>query len=272
VTVDNAGACGAVAGAAAFEAATGALAAFAHPNLPGPPPSAPGGRRGRNGKSALRTVPGRPTVTAMGAPLSPSDAAPPLFAPAADALRQAIDSPPRPDVGLRELPAPTRVAPSAFALSGSLNRDGEQVASGRLILLADARGQTGWEGTLRFVCYAQAEIDPDIARDPLLPDVAWSWLGDALAAHGVAFRALGGTVTTTASRRFGALAADGDGFDLELRCSWSPDWTDSAPGGGQVWTAAGTVAHLSAFTDLLAAMAGLPPRMNGVVPLPDRRT
>jgi hypothetical protein len=270
VTVDNAaGACGAVAGA--FETATGALAAFAHPNLPATPSSAPTGPRGRNGTSALRTVPGRPNVTAMGAPLSPSDAAPPLFAPAADALRQAIDSPPRPDVRLRELPAPTRVAPSAFALSGSLSRDGEQVASGRLVLLADPRGQAGWEGTLRFVCYAQAEIDPDIARDPLLPGVAWSWLADALAAHHVAVRALGGTVTTTASRRFGALAADGDGYDLELRCSWSPDWTESAHRGRQVWTAGGTVAHLSAFTDLLAAMAGLPPPMNGVVSLPDRR-
>jgi hypothetical protein len=152
-------------------------------------------------------------------------------------------------------------------VSGSLTRDDEEVASGRLVLLGDAAGQAAWEGTVRFVCYAQADVDPEVASDPLLPDVAWSWLGEALAAHDVAVRALGGTVTTTASRRFGMLAADGDSFGLELRCSWSPDWAETARGGGQPWTAAGTVAHLSAFSDLLAAMVGLPPDVKGVVPL-----
>jgi hypothetical protein len=163
-----------------------------------------------------------------------------------------------------------RIAPFAFAVGGSLPRNGEEAASGRLVLLADAAGQGAWEGTVRFVCYARTEIDPEIAADPLLPEVAWAWLGEALAAHDVAVRALGGTVTTTASRRFGVLAADGDSFDLELRCSWSPDWTETAFSGRRAWTAAGTVAHVEAFADLLAAMVGLPPHVTGVLPWPGR--
>jgi hypothetical protein len=175
-------------------------------------------------------------------------------------------------VCLRELPAPVRVAPYAFAVGGSLSRDGdEEAASGRLVLLADAAGQSAWEGTVRFVCYTRAQIEAEFASDPLLPEVAWAWLGEALATHDVAVRAIGGTVTITSSRRFGVLAADGDSFDVELRCSWSPDWAETAYGGRQPWTAAGTVAYLAAFADLLGAMVGLPPHVNGVVPWPGQQ-
>ena len=37
---------------------------------------------------------------------------------------------------------------------------------------------------LRVVAYVRAELDAELADDPLLPTVGWSWLTDALAATG----------------------------------------------------------------------------------------
>ncbi|OAA28735.1 Protein of unknown function (DUF3000) [Frankia sp. EI5c] len=207
--------------------------------------------------------------------------APALFTAATDALRGCLEDL-RPDVTIREIPAPSRIAPFAYALAGGLTGD-DETASGRFVLLFDPDGQDAWEGPSRVVCYARASVDPEVADDPLLPGVAWSWLRESLQSHGAEVRALGGTVTTTSSRRFGVLAADGDNFDVELRCSWSPTWAGSgltgpvpaSPGGeaapGHAWDPAEVAAHLHSFADLLAAMAGLPPRLSGVVPLPARR-
>ncbi|MEX5633781.1 DUF3000 domain-containing protein [Parafrankia sp. FMc2] len=222
--------------------------------------------------------------------------APALFVAATDALRDALADL-RSDVSIREIPAPSRIAPFAFALAGGLTED-DEAASGRFVLLFDPDGQDAWEGTSRVVCYARASVDPEVADDPLLPGVAWSWLRESLQSHGAQVRALGGTVTTTSSRRFGVLAADGDNFDVELRCSWSPAWASpdwaslasaspasavpggsdpvlASPGGvtdpGPGWDPLDAAAHLHSFADLLAAMAGLPPRLSGVVPLPARR-
>jgi hypothetical protein len=204
-------------------------------------------------------------VTSMGAPLSPRHS-PAVFTSAVDVLRDAI-SDVRPEVVVHEITAPTRLAPNAFALAGVVPRDGDDIAAGRLIMLVDPAGQPAWEGTARFVCYARAGVDGDIAADPLLSEVAWSWLTEALEVNAAAVRALGGTATTTISRRFGVLARDGDSFDIELRCSWSPDWAETARGGRLAWSPAETVSHLRAFADLLATMAGVPPRAAGVVPL-----
>ncbi|SBW22486.1 hypothetical protein FDG2_2710 [Candidatus Protofrankia californiensis] len=209
-------------------------------------------------------------MTSMGASLSP-DGVPSVFVAATAALRDALGRV-RSEVAVHELQAPTKLAPYAFAVAGGLSRDGDEAASGRLILLFDPAGHSAWEGTARFVCYARAAVDPEIAADPLLPEVVWSWLHDALEANQVGYRAMGGTVTITNSKRFGVLAADGDNSDVELRCSWSPDWAETTAGcSHRAWRPTEAVAHLHSFADLLAAMAGLPPRVCGVVPLPSRR-
>jgi Protein of unknown function (DUF3000) len=153
---------------------------------------------------------------------------------------------PRPEIALEDAPAPGRLAPYAFALGGTVTRDGEEVATGRLILLCDPDGHDAWAGTLRLVTYVTAELESDIAADPLVSEVVWSWFTDALDAHGASYRAPGGTVTTTMSTRFGDLAAAPTSADVEIRASWSPADDRFAP-------------HMEAWCALLASTAGLPP-------------
>jgi len=135
-------------------------------------------------------------------------------------------------------------------------RHGEEVTTGRLILLHDPAGHEAWEGDTRLVSYVQAEVEPDMAGDPLLSQVAWAWLVDALDAHTSGYRAIGGTVTQTTSSRFGGLHGPTT-TDLELRASWTPLRVPLND-------------HLEAWCSLLASTAGLPPV--GVAALPLRRT
>lgn len=164
---------------------------------------------------------------------------------------------PRLEITLFDVAPPRRLAPFAYALGGTaaLPPDPDEVASGRLIMLHDPAGQPGWQGTTRMVCYVTAELEPDLAADPLLAEVGWSWLTDALAGHAPDYTALAGTVTQTSSTRFGALAGPPPSAEVEIRASWTPTGDDPA-------------AHLAAWCALLAATAGLPPP--GVSVLPDR--
>src|SRR5206468_9064107 len=111
--------------------------------------------------------------------MAPSTVPPESFARAVAALRSVA---PRPEIVLEDLAAPQRLAPYAHAIGGIVTRDGEEVATGRLVLLHDPAGHEAWGGTLRLVTYVTAEIEPELATDPLLPSVGWSWLTDALAA------------------------------------------------------------------------------------------
>lgn len=62
-------------------------------------------------------------------------------------------------------------------------------------MLHDPAGQAAWNGTFRIVIHAQAPIESDLGDDPLLGEVAWSWLPEALAETGAQFHSLNGTVT-----------------------------------------------------------------------------
>jgi hypothetical protein len=153
----------------------------------------------------------------------------------------------RAEVEIGPLPAPARLAPWSHALSATLYPAGgdDETASGRMILLYDPDGVDAWGGSLRIVVFATCELDTEIAQDPLLPEVAWSWLTEALEASTAGFSALGGTVTATSSTRFGDIAGPQRADDLELRASWTADEQ--------------TDLHLQAFAGFLAAAAGLPP-------------
>jgi hypothetical protein len=186
------------------------------------------------------------------------DDAPEEFVRALAALRAVA---PRPEVVLEETPAPQRLAPHAVALSADVSAPGEpdtELGSGRLVLLHDPAGHEAWQGTFRLVTYVRAELDHDMAADPLLPGVGWAWLTEALDGHGASFTAASGTVTRVASESFGAIAAEPASAQIEIRASWTP--LDDAFG-----------AHLLAWCDLLCTTAGLPPVAPGVATLPRRR-
>ena len=184
--------------------------------------------------------------------MTPPSAAPEAFTRAVAGLRAAT---PRPEILLEEIAAPQRLAPYGFALSATVLRDGEEVASGRLILLHDPAGHDAWQGNLRLVTLITAELESDMAGDPLLPAVAWTWLTDAMDQYAAGHTAIGGTVTQTTSTRFGELAGPQPTADLEIRASWTPTSGDSG-------------AHLQAWCAMLASTAGLPPP--GVTALSDR--
>jgi DUF3000 family protein len=172
-----------------------------------------------------------------------TSATPELFTQAVAALKSLR---PRPELQLGVVRAPQRLAPWAFAFTAEINGPSDELATGRMILLHDPDGPEAWSGVLRVVAYVRAEVDAELAADPLLPAVGWSWLTDALAATGAEFTALGGTVTDTSSARFGDIAGPARTDDLELRASWTPLNANLAP-------------HGEAFFDLMASVVGLPP-------------
>ena len=185
--------------------------------------------------------------------MTPSTVTPATFTRAVDELRSVT---PRAEISIEEIPPPQRLAPFTFALSGSVLRLDDEVASGRLVLLHDPAGHESWDGTMRLVTYVTAELEPELAADPLLPAVGWSWLIDALDTAGAVYGAIGGTVTQTLSTRFGELAGAPTAADIEIRASWTPQDDCLAT-------------HLDAWCELLASTAGLPPP--GVTALPERR-
>lgn len=181
-------------------------------------------------------------------------AEPAAFARAVSELRAARL---RPEVFIEEMPAPQRIAPFSAALSADVSLDGEDVGSGRLVLLHDPAGNDAWEGTFRCVTYARAELDPEQVTDPLLREVGWSWLIDALEGHGAAYTAPAGTVTTVASESFGAMSGEPASAQIEIRASWTP--------------LEGIAAHVEAWGELLCTAVGLPPVPEGVATMPSRR-
>ncbi|MEJ2868152.1 DUF3000 domain-containing protein [Actinomycetospora sp. OC33-EN08] len=193
-------------------------------------------------------------------------------ATAPETFRRAVESlaalRPRPEIELRDMRPPQRLAPwsaawSAEVVSPGADPEPEVLVTGRLVLLHDPEGQEAWDGTLRLVTFVRAELDPEHANDPMLPEVAWSWLTGALEESGCAATAVGGTVTQTSSVRFGDISGPAHVCDLELRASWTPvpDGDDPA--------AVDLGEHGAAFTTVLATAAGLPPV--GVASLGARR-
>ena len=163
----------------------------------------------------------------------------------------------RPEVLCEEMPAPQRIAPHAAALSADVTVDGEDLGTGRIVLLHDPAGNDTWAGTFRCVAYARAELSPDLAADPMLAEVAWTWLVEALDAHGAEFTAPSGTVTKVTSESFGGMADEGGSAQLEIRASWTPL--------GDVG------AHVEAWGELMCTAVGLEPVPEGVTALPSRR-
>ncbi|MEZ0366988.1 DUF3000 domain-containing protein [Mycobacterium sp. pUA109] len=184
--------------------------------------------------------------------MTPAEPAP--FREAVAAMTAAVV---RSEIELGPIRPPQRLAPYSYALgaevkhpeaaeAGGVPEYSEGDAFGRLILLYDPDGSEAWDGTMRLVAYIQADLDSHEALDPLLPEVAWSWLVEALESRTEHVTALGGTVTATTSVRYGDIAGPPRGHQLELRASWTA-------------TAGDLDTHVQAFCEVLEHAAGLPP-------------
>lgn len=184
---------------------------------------------------------------------------PPAFDAALRSLQRAKN---RPELAVSEIPAPGTLAPWSFALAADVTpaRHGNdsELGTGRFVLLYDPDEPDAWGGAFRVICYAQAPLETEMGEDPFLLDVAWSWLVDALDARGAEYTSASGTATRILSTGFGELASQGDGAQIELRASWTPDNSDLA-------------AHVEGWGELLCMLAGLPPAIEGVSLLSARR-
>jgi hypothetical protein len=190
-------------------------------------------------------------------PLEPA-ATPTVFARAVEGLHQALLVAERPGVlELHEVPAPRRLAPHSVAFSAEVTRDDDEIATGRFVVLHDPAGQDGWRGDTRVVAFVSADVDPEMAGDPALAAVGWSWLTDALTGRSAQHTAAGGTVTRTASLTFGLVDNPVETNEVEVRASWSPLHAEDG--------SLDLGVHLAAWCDLLCMTAGLPP--TGVTPL-----
>ena len=135
----------------------------------------------------------------------------------------------RAEIRLAEAPAPQRLAPFAVALTADVtDTDGNDTATGRFVVLHDPAGQEAWQGSTRIVAYVRAELEQEMASDPFLADVAWTWLSEGLARRlpERGYRAVGGTVTRVTSECYGTMAGRSTVAHVELRVSWTPDNDD----------------------------------------------
>jgi len=211
------------------------------------------------GASAVTGVSGgaasAPGVAAQAAVAgSPAEA---TFAAAVAAFTTGLDAHRRRDLQFEDVPAPKRLAPYATAIAATVQRDGTDVAWGRLVLLYDPDGQQGWDGFFRLVAYVRADVEPEMAADPLLGEVGWSWLSEALDAHVPGYAAPSGTVTRVLTEGFGAKRDEPPLTGFELRASWSP--VGPAEAGNDDLESIDLSAHITAWCDCLSAAAGLEP-------------
>jgi len=172
----------------------------------------------------------------------------------------------RPELSFESQPPPRKLAPFAAAVGATLHEpvsrrepafpgrpaDASEIGWGSFVLLYDPAGQAAWAGPLRVVVYVRADLEPEIAADPLAGQVGWSWLVEALDARTAGYQRVSGTVTRVVTEGFGAKDGEPVTTGFELRASWSPAARDDLGG------------HVAAWCDTLCAASGLPPLPDGV--------
>ena len=158
----------------------------------------------------------------------------------------------RAELIVEEIPAPQKLAPFSFAMTADTS---DNVATGRFVLLHDPQGQEGWGGNFRCVTFVRAAVDHEMASDPMVANVGWSWLIDSLDKFDCQYIQPSGTVTRVASASFGTLNEREDDSELEVRASWTPIDGNAI------------ARHVNAWLSLLEQCAGLEPIPEGVTPL-----
>ena len=176
----------------------------------------------------------------------------------------------RPQLAFEKQPPPRRLAPFAAAIGATVHDpdlSGEtapgagedadtEIAWGSFVLLYDPAGQTGWAGPFRVIAYIRADLEPEIAADPLVGQVGWSWLTEALDTRGAGYAAPSGTVTRVVTEGFGTKQDEPMATEFEMRASWSPATAEDR--------GAELDRHFAAWADTLCHAAGLPPLPPGV--------
>jgi Protein of unknown function (DUF3000) len=171
----------------------------------------------------------------------------------------------RPELAFEDEPAPRRLAPYAAAIAASVLEGDTEIGWGKFVLLYDPAGQPGWAGQFRIIAYVRAELDPEIAADPLIAAVGWSWLTEALEARTAGYGQTSGTVTRVVTEGFGSKQDEPTATGFELRASWSPT------AGGQGDERPALDGHVAAWCDALCMAAGLPPLGVSALRPPSRR-
>lgn len=185
--------------------------------------------------------------------------------------------PVRPDITIAEVPAPSRLAPHAFALTAEATDTEDDTYSGRFVILHDPDGVDEWGGSFRTVIFFRAILEPDLLNDDLVRRVAWSWVEDSTS--GLHITELGGTVTTNFGESFGSLSdRPAEGF-VEVRASWTPIQSPISPSNlpNQRNLASEGVtfdepidslsSHLQAWIGCIELAGGLTPLSDGVTPV-----
>ena len=179
-----------------------------------------------------------------------------------DAMSSAVGAALRSELMVFETPAPEGLAPFQRAWAADVEpqhaSSDNEYGTGRLVFLYDPSSPEAWESAYRMVVFAQAPIDPLMGQDEFLPNVAWSWLIDALDSSGASYVHAAGTTTSVVSTGFGEMESEGSGAQVEVRASWSPTTHDIGP-------------HLEAWSEFVCMLAGFPPTHEGVATLPPHR-
>lgn len=153
----------------------------------------------------------------------------------------------RPEFTLELAPAPAKLATHTAALLADVDTS-IPVGNGRLVVLYEPEYQVAWEGNIRLVSYITTQLEPELITDPLLLEVGWSWVSDAL--EGLTCAALSGTVSRNDSQSFGDISSRPPEGSIEMRASW-------------------TVLHSSEFSQHLHAWISMLESASGLEPLPD---
>ena len=169
----------------------------------------------------------------------------------------------RPELAFEDEPAPRRLAPYAAAIAASVLEGDTEIGWGKFVLLYDPAGQAGWAGQFRIIAYVRAELDPEIAADPLIAEVGWTWLVEALDARATGYGQTSGTVTRVVPEGFGSKQDDPMSTGFELRASW----TATASGDARP----ALDGHVAAWCDALCMAAGLQPLGVSALRPPGRR-
>jgi len=179
-----------------------------------------------------------------------------------DAMTSADGASLRSELRVFETAAPEGLAPFQRAWAADVEpqhaSSDNEYGTGRLVFLYDPSAPEAWESSYRMVVFAQAPIDPLMGQDEFLPNVAWSWLIDALDSSGASYFHAAGTTTSVVSTGFGEMESEGSGAQVEVRASWSPTTHVIGP-------------HLEAWSEFVCMLAGFPPTHEGVATLPPSR-